>query len=321
MPSYYRDKKLGEGTYAVIHTAKEVLADEEIPGGKGHFIYTAPETFHRLVAIKRIKKTKYGEGQEISAIREIKALKAIKNENVIEIFDVFIHEGCIHIVLEYLEFNLEQVLKDTGILIIPGHIKTWMQMLLTGLDACHKKFLIHRDIKPNNLLIKSNGVLKLADFGLTRKVDGRMTVQAITRWYRPPEMLMGCSSYTMAVDMWSVGVVFAEMFLRVPFFSAESDIEQLNMIYRALGTPSERDWPEMHLLPGYIKPQKQRGIVLKSLFSAAGDDALDLMCKFLVFDPKKRIDCTGALRHSYFTNKPHPTPKEFLPRPKSEGHL
>lgn len=315
MSSYYKCKKLGEGTYAVIYLAKQV------PTSDSKLIKSDPPEFQRMVAIKKIKKTEYSTGQEISAVREIKALKKMSQCNfLLGLEDCFVHKGAIHLVLEYCNFDLEQVLRNKSIVILPADIKTWMFMLLSGLNECHKNMFIHRDIKPNNCLIKADGTLKLADFGLTRRIDEKMTPQAVTRWYRSPEMLFGAKTYSFAVDMWAVGAVFAEMFLRVPFFAGDTVFQQTELIFKALGTPDENDWPEMRDLPEFFEFQPGQGTPLEQLFSAATSDALDLLTKLLKFNPNKRISCEEALTHEYFSSNPAPTPVGKLPTPPIENN-
>lgn len=312
MQGYTKYQKLGEGTYAAIFLGIPVQnCESKIV--KSRKVDAAQSLAHK-VAIKRIKKTAYSTGQEISAIREIKALKSVKSPYVLGILDVFIFDGSIHMVLEYMECDLENILKSPSIVIMPGDIKAWMYMLLMGLNECHKRLILHRDIKPNNLLINRDGVLKLCDFGLARKISVKMTPQAVTRWYRAPELLFGSRTYTFAADMWSAGVVFAEMFLRTPFFAAETDIQQLDLIFKALGTPTEADWPLMNTLPGFCEFKPAQGTPLELLFTAAGEDALDLMRRLLVFNPEKRISCEEALSHPYFRAKPYATRHENLPR-------
>lgn len=305
--SYVRGKRLGEGTYAVIYSAfrtekkKDPIIDEGTPIDS------------EKLAIKKIKFNQYSQGHEISAIREIKALKRINCEFVINLIDVFIYEKAIHMVLEYVDTNLEEVIKNSDKIIMPGDIKAWMLMILRGLYECHKLFIIHRDIKPNNILISADGTVKLADFGLTRKLSNDMTVRAVTRWYRSPELLMGAKDYGLSVDMWSVGCVFAELFLRIPLFAGDTDIQQLDLVFKALGTPTEKEWPDIQKLPGFIEFELYPRYSLSGLLTAASSDAIDLLEKCLTFDPKKRISCDRALKHNYFTSKPFPTPRGQLP--------
>ncbi len=311
MVGYYKIKKIGEGTYAVIYKAKVIEESEN------KIVKNDPEGERRFVAIKKIKKTEYSFGQEISAVREIKVLKAIQSEYVLRLEDVFIHKDYIHLVLEYVEWNLEDVFKNKDILIMPGNIKAWMFMLLSGLYECHKRFFVHRDIKPNNLLLNSKGILKLADFGLSRRIASRMTPQAVTRWYRAPEVLLAAKTYSTESDMWSVGCVFAEMFLRVPLFAGDTDIKQLDLIFSLLGTPSEKEWPEMKNLPGYFSFRHVIGTPLKNFFTAVSDDAIDLLKRMLTYNPQKRITCIEALQHEYFTSEPLATSLDSLLVPKS----
>lgn len=174
-----------------------------------------------------------------------------------------------NLVLEYLESDLEHVIKDKSITLSTAHIKSWMQMMLLGLEHCHRCWILHRDMKPNNLLLASDGQLKISDFGMARAFGepmGNMTSQVVTRcdpssffifyfncffvcrWYRAPELLYGAKDYGSAVDMWSVGCIFAELMLRTPFMAGETDMDQLKTIFRALGTPTEAEWP-VCLLP------------------------------------------------------------------------
>lgn len=310
MRGYIKHSKLGEGTYASI------FLGQILEGAETKLVEASKENEKggEFVAIKHIKKTAYSTGQEISAIREIRALKCIDSPYVVKMIDVFIVNDNINLILEYMICDLESIIKCNSIIILPGDIKAWMYMLLMGLNKVHSNLMIHRDIKPNNLLISGKGILKLGDFGLTRKINNGMTPQAITRWYRAPEVLMGASSYGYSTDMWAVGAVFAEMFLRVPFFAGETDIQQLDLIFKALGTPNEEDWPMMNMLPGYCAPKRVIPPQLDQLFSAAGPEALDLLKGLLRFNPERRLTCEDALLHPYFSKKPHASKIEALPR-------
>lgn len=144
-----------------------------------------------------------------------------------------------------------------------------------------------------------------------------MTAQVITRWYRPPELLFGAREYTYGVDIWSVGCIFAELMLRTPYMPGENDLDQLNTIFRALGTPDEKDWPGMNTLPDFMefkKYPKPRPGDWSNLFSAAPSEALDLLQKMLKFDPSTRISAKESLLHQYFRSRPQPTPPEKLPK-------
>ncbi|KAJ2711851.1 TFIIH complex serine/threonine-protein kinase subunit kin28 [Coemansia spiralis] len=297
---YKKEKKLGEGTYAVVYLGRHVKTG-------------------RQVAIKKIKLGNARSGLDMSAIREVKALRELQHPNVIELIDVFSHKANLNLVLEFLDMDLEAVIKDVSLVFMPADIKSWVVMALRGLDHCHRCWLLHRDLKPNNFLISSDGQLKLADFGLAREfgdVRRAMTSQTVTRWYRAPELLLGATNYTGAVDMWAMGCVFAELLLRTPYLPGDSDLDQLTMILKARGTPSEDDWPGMGKLPMAFKFEKHVKPQFSELFPGASDDALDLMNRMLAFNPASRISAADALRHPYFANHPRPTDPEKLPRPK-----
>lgn len=180
-------------------------------------------------------------------------------------------------------------------------------------------FFAHQDLKPNNLLIDSRGVLKVADFGLARFLPepGRqLTPEVVTRFYRAPELLFGARSYGPAVDIWSVGCIFGELMLRTPYLAGkDSDFDQLDTIFRARGTPSEDEWPDVKSLPGYVAFGAQPKPPLSTLFTAAAPDALALLDAMLRLNPMQRVSAEGALRHPYFTNSPMPTKPSELRLP------
>lgn len=197
----------------------------------------------------------------MSAIREVKFLQELRHPNIIEVrahrfdplttqlLDVFSSKSNLNLVLEFLDTDLELIIKDKALLFQPADIKSWMLMMLKGIDFCHRNWVLHRDLKPNNLLIAKDGVLRLADFGLAREYAdprARMTSQVVTRWYRAPELLMGARAYGGGVDIWAAGCIFAELLLRVPYMAGDTDMHQLTLICKALGTPTEAEWPVRH---------------------------------------------------------------------------
>ncbi|GME68426.1 unnamed protein product [Ambrosiozyma monospora] len=196
-------------------------------------------------------------------------------------------------------------------------------MMLRGLHHCHRNGILHRDLKPDNLLISPNGNLKLADFGLARSLgtpDENLTSNVVTRWYRAPELLFGSRHYTDVVDLWAVGVIFAELLLRTPYLPGKDDADQVVVTFQALGTPTEDIWPGVSSLPHYNNiekfPPPSRG-ELRNRFLAAPESALDLMCGLLIMDPNKRWNSTKALMHHYFSERPAPTSPELLPGTKN----
>ncbi|XP_075582174.1 cyclin-dependent kinase 7 isoform X3 [Pelecanus crispus] len=162
------------------------------------------------------------------------------------LLDAFGHKSNISLVFDFMETDLEVIIKDTSIVLTQSHIKAYMLMTLQGLEYLHQHWILHRDLKPNNLLLDENGVLKLADFGLAKSFGSPNRVythQVVTRWYRAPELLFGARMYGVGVDMWAVGCILAELLLRVPFLPGDSDLDQLTRIFETLGTPTEEQWP------------------------------------------------------------------------------
>ena len=140
----------------------------------------------------------------------------------------------------------------------------------------------------------------------------------MTRWYRSPEILFGSDQYGPAVDMWSLGCIFAELMLKTPFFPGDNEMDQLSKIFTALGTPTEDLWPGMKTLPRYMEFQRFPPSNLQMLFTAATTDALDLLVKMLRYDPLTRISAAEALKHPYFQLDPQPTQKNMLPLPQKK---
>ncbi|KAF7317894.1 Cmgc cdk cdk7 protein kinase [Mycena kentingensis (nom. inval.)] len=295
---WVKDQKIGEGTYAVVYRGREASTN-------------------RKVAIKKIKVGLFKDGLDMSAIREVKYLRELKHQNIIELLDVFSSKTNLNLVLEFLESDLENVIKDRSLVFLPADIKSWMAMTFRGLEFCHRNWILHRDLKPNNLLIASDGQLKIADFGLARDFADpgyKMTCQVITRWYRPPELLFGSRYYSTAVDVWSVGCIFAELMLRTPYLAGESDMDQLKTIFRALGSPTEQDWPGHTKLPDYVPIGQFPKAPLRDLFTAASVDALNLLGQCLIYEPRKRITAKDALYHAYFSALPYPSHPSKLPK-------
>ncbi|KAJ7380236.1 Cyclin-Dependent Kinase 7 [Desmophyllum pertusum] len=251
---------------------------------------------HTIVAVKKIKlgqRSEAKDGINRTALREIKLLQELRHPNIIGLIDVFGHKSNISLVFDFMETDLEVVIKDTSLVLSPANIKSFTIMTLQGLEYLHMNWILHRDLKPNNLLIDEKGVLKIGDFGLARSFGSPTKIythQVVTRWYRSPELLFGARIYGTGVDMWAVGCILAELLLR--------------------GVTS---------LPDYVEFKKFPGIALKDIFSAAGDDLLDMLDRLLDCNPPGRVNATQALKMPYCSNKPVPTPGHLLPRPKIPG--
>jgi len=272
----------------------------------------------RYVAIKKIRLRDSQVGLSSDAIREIKLLQELNHPNVMKVLEIFGSSGNINLVLEYMESDLEHIIKSNDIVLSVADIKQYMRMLLLAVEHCHNNWVLHRDIKPGNLLIGSDGEMKLADFGLAKfygSPDRKLSTQACTLWYRAPELLYGAESYGTGADMWSVGCVFAELMLRRPFFTGDTELKQLTHIFAVLGTPKEIDWPGMTSLPRFVEFETVPISPLRTFFPAADKDALDLLSRLLVFSPSSRLTATQALKHPFFSSPPLPTPISKLPKP------
>lgn len=209
-------------------------------------------------------------------------------------------------VIEYCITDLEAVIRDRSILLAPAEVKCCLKMILEGLEACHRKYVLHRDLKPSNILIGYDGNLKIADFGLARlhaSPNARLTHQVITRWYRPPELLFAAKNYGPCVDIWSVGCIFAELMLRLPYLPGDSDVDQLSRIFQARGTPSNEEWPDHDSLPAYVKFADTPEPDHRSLFTASSKQAIELLNCMMCLDPLKRISAAEAMKHAYFVDE------------------
>ena len=228
------------------------------------------------------------------------------------------------LVFEFMVSDLSEVIKDASRPLTDPEIKSYMLMLLKGVSHLHKNKIMHRDLKPANLLISAEGRLKIADFGLSRiqeeSVGRQYSHQVATRWYRPPELLYGSRNYTEGVDLWAVGCVFGELLNNCPLFPGENDIDQLGIVIRNLGTPSEQSWPGLSLLPDYSKitfPDCQ-GVSYRDMIPEAEPSAVNLLSKFVLYDSDKRLSAGQAQRHYYFHEKPFPARLDEMSKPREK---
>jgi len=296
---------LGEGQFATVYKARDRQNND------------------RIVAVKKIKlgtQAEAKDGINRTALREIKLLQELHHRNVIELVDVFGHKSNVSLVMDFMDTDLEVIIKDPNIVLTAANIKSYTLQTLQGLEYLHANWILHRDLKPNNLLVDSSGCLKLGDFGLAKlfgSPNRQYTHMVVTRWYRAPELLFGAKNYGTGVDIWAVGCIVAELLLRVPFLAGETDLDQLAKIFQALGTPTEESWPGLKSLPDYIQFKQTTGTRLRDIFTAAGDDLLTLLDKLLALCPLKRCESREALQMDYFSNKPNPSSGASLPLPSA----
>jgi len=307
---YEKVEQVGEGTYGQVYKARNKETGE-------------------IVALKRVRMDNEKEGFPVTAIREIKILKVLNHKNIVQLKEIVTSKaseynhgkGSIYMVMEFSDHDLTG-LTDAGTRFTTPQIKCYMKQLLEGLAYCHKNRVLHRDIKGSNLLINNEGQLKLADFGLARPFDdtGRqLTNRVITLWYRPPELLLGSQNYGPAVDMWSVGCIFAELLTRKPILPGRNEFEQIDLIFKTFGTPTEQTWPGLTKLHYYqmvvaqcgSKPYPDR---FSEKFGMLDKRAQELLKSLLAMDPSKRTTAKAALDHDYFWEAPFPSKPEELPK-------
>ncbi|XP_061991277.1 cyclin-dependent kinase C-2-like [Rosa rugosa] len=313
-------EQIGEGTYGQVYMAKEIKTGE-------------------IVALKKIRMDNEREGFPITAIREIKILKKLHHDNVIKLKEIVTspgpekdeqgrpdgnkYKGGIYMVFEYMDHDLTGLADRPGMRFSVPQIKCYMRQLLTGLHYCHVNQVLHRDIKGSNLLIDNEGNLKLADFGLARSFsndhNANLTNRVITLWYRPPELLLGATKYGPAVDMWSVGCIFAELLHGKPIFPGKDEPEQLNKIFELCGAADEVNWPGVTKIPWYnnFKPTRPMKRRLREVFRHFDRHALELLERMLTLDPSQRISAKDALDAEYFWTDPLPCDPKSLPKYES----
>jgi serine/threonine protein kinase len=285
LDKYEKLQKIGEGTYGVVYKARNRET--------GQFI-----------ALKKIRLENEDEGIPSTAIREISILKEMIHPTIVSLLDVVNYDNKLYLVFEFLDQDLKKYM-DTVSSVTPPLVQSYTKQLLQGLTYCHQRRIVHRDLKPQNLLIDKKGSLKIADFGLARAfcVPVRQyTHEVVTLWYRAPEILLGSATYSIPVDIWSAGCIFAELLLKKPIFPGDSEIDQLFKIFRQMGTPTEEMWHGCTSLPDF-KPSfpKWKKQELSKVFENTPLAALDLLEKMLTYEPAERISARGALNHPYFS--------------------
>jgi len=305
---YSKKRQVGQGTFGSVFVGKHNRSGE-------------------IVALKRINTEQEENGFPITAIREVKILKAMKHPNVVNLKEIVTSKEHgkdlpknVFMVFEYLEYDLYGILESPEIKLTQDHIKSWSKQLLNGVHYMHKNKVIHRDLKPSNLLVNKRGELKIADWGLARSWNSDMkhlTNRVITLWYRPPELLLGSHQYDAKIDMWSVGCIFAEMFRRAGFLRGRDEATQLECIFKACGHPTKENWPKIEktckLWKKFIpkadevtRPRRLREALRAHLPNPRWmtENALDLIDNLMILNPEGRWTAQEALLAEYFFDEP-----------------
>merc|ERR1711962_1762987 len=286
--SYVKLDKLGEGTYATVFKGKSKLTD-------------------KIVALKEIR-LEFEEGAPCTAIREVSLLRGLKQANIVTLHDIIHTQSCLTLVFEYLERDLKQYMDDmSGVKLAMNNVRIFLFQLLRGLTYCHKMRILHRDLKPQNLLINQKGELKLADFGLARAKSvptKTYSNEVVTLWYRPPDVLLGSTEYSTPIDMWGVGCIFYEMSSGRPLFPGSTVEDELHLIFKVLGTPAEENWPGISRseeLANYRFPDyQQENLVARAPRLDA--EGISLLSGFLKYEARKRTPAKEAMKKPYFAS-------------------
>lgn len=286
LDDYVRLAVMGQGTYGVVYKAVEKVRGS-------------------TVALKKIHIERFDEGIPQTALREVSVLQELKHPNIVQLFNVITSEGSVYLVFEFVESDLKKTLEKkgpfTGI-----ELKKAMYQLLSALAYAHEHRIIHRDLKPANILISQDNSIKLADFGLARAINIPMhtyTHEVVTLWYRAPEILLGEKHYSPAVDIWSLGCIFAELILGKVFLKGDSEIGQIFEIFKVFGLPrdTQESWPGVSRLKHFnpVMPHFEPK-ALESLFESLSPEGIDLMQKMFIYCPFRRITAREAMEHPWF---------------------
>ncbi|WMV34883.1 hypothetical protein MTR67_028268 [Solanum verrucosum] len=300
--SFEKLNKIGQGTYSNVYKARDLETDKIVAMKKVKFVNMDPESV-RFMA------------------REICILRRLDHPNVMKLEALVTSRisGSIYLVFEYMEHDLAGLSSAPGIKFTEPQIKCYMQQMLLGLEHCHSRGILHRDIKGSNLLIGDNGVLKIGDFGLATSFKPNqkqpLTSRVVTLWYRAPELLLGATEYGVAIDMWSAGCILAELFNGKPIMPGRTEVEQMHKIFKLCGSPSEEYWSKSKLpLATSFKQQNpyKRGIA--DTFKDLPPTALALVDTLLSIEPENRGTASSALNSEFFKANPLPCDPYTLPK-------
>ncbi|WCJ43316.1 Cyclin-dependent kinase C-2 C [Euphorbia peplus] len=295
--NYDKIDKVGQGTYSNVYKARD-------------------RDTGKIVALKKVKfDTSEAESVKFMA-REITILQKLDHPNVVKLEGLATSrmQYSLYLVFDFMQSDLSSIINNPDSRLTEPQVKCYMQQLLSGLQHCHERGILHRDIKGSNLLIDKNGMLKIADFGLANYYNPKrpLTSRVVTLWYRAPELLLGSTNYGFGIDLWSAGCLLAEMLAARPIMPGRTEVEQLHRIFKLCGTPSEEYWKKLKLSTTFRPPKQYK----PSLFEAFGEfpeSSLGLLTTLLALDPAYRGSASSALQSEFFYMSPFPCDLSGLP--------
>ncbi|CAH9145240.1 unnamed protein product [Cuscuta epithymum] len=293
--------KIGQGTYSNVYKARDTITGKIVALKKVRFDNLEPESV-RFMA------------------REIIILRRLDHPNVIKLEGLVTSRmSCsLYLVFEYMEHDLAGLAASPDIKFSEAQVKCYMHQLLSGLEHCHNRHVLHRDIKGSNLLLDNSGILRIADFGLATIFDPGhkhpMTSRVVTLWYRPPELLLGATDYSVGIDLWSAGCILAELLAGKPIMPGRTEVEQLHKIYKLCGSPSDEYWKKSKLPNATLfKPREPYKRCIRETFRDFPASSLPLIDTLLAIDPAERRTATDALHSEFFSTEPYACDPSSLP--------
>nr|XP_027189863.1 probable serine/threonine-protein kinase At1g54610 isoform X2 [Cicer arietinum] len=288
--SYKMIDKVGQGTYSNVYKALDRDTGD-------------------IVALKKVRFNTSEPGSIKFMAREITILQRLDHPNVVKLKGLATSrmQYSIYLVFDFMPTDLSRIIARPEERLTEPQVKCYMHQLLSGLQHCHDRGILHRDIKGSNLLIDKNGMLQIADFGLANyystNQDQPLTNRVVTLWYRAPELLLGSTYYGVGIDLWSAGCLLAEMFKGIPIMPGRTEVEQLHRIFRLCGTPSEDYWRKLKLSTTFRPPKSYRPSLVET-FKDLPSSSLGLLCTLLALDPAFRGSASKALQNQFFFTSP-----------------
>lgn len=309
MDKYDKLGKIGEGSYGVVFKCRN------------------KET-GAIVAIKKFMESDDEPLIKKIALREIRMLKNLKHPNLVNLLDVFKRKKRLHLVFEYVDHTVLNELDRHPRGVPEPLTKKIIYQTLLAVAFCHKNNCIHRDVKPENILITRNGIVKLCDFGFARLLTapgGEYTDYVATRWYRSPELLVGDTQYGPPVDTWAIGCVYAELMTGQPLWPGRSDVDQLFLIRKTLGDLLPRHLEIFSRNPFFKgmtipEPDPETMEPLEVKFTNISTDAMHFMKSCFKLDPGDRLPCQDLIEHPYFIEQRRAAEMEATSR-NDEQHM